>query len=292
LLYLPIGAPDLARQRLASEDLLLARPDGHPATGCVNVALADVAGEPFILPELHDEPGLHAAVTTLFADAAIAPGSPQVVRRGLLAECGVAAALPVRSGQVPAVAGRWRAQPEIDERVVVTGSPGEDTPGRSNRTRAPGAAVDRDLGSLRDHDGSDWTVLTEAAAGSATGDNVLADAVRAGRESLGGRLLAAYALGSLAHGGFSPLVSDVDVALILADPVRLSDPAVLLNMAEDVRSAGSRLHTRLSVFWGTPLPRLAAVALGQMDVKTGPFSSMCRRSSSSSATVATPQLRP
>jgi hypothetical protein len=35
----------------------------------------DVAGEPFILPELHDEPGLHAAVTTLFADAAIAPGS-------------------------------------------------------------------------------------------------------------------------------------------------------------------------------------------------------------------------
>jgi hypothetical protein len=65
--------------------------------------------------------------------------------------------------------------------------------------------VDRDLGSLRDHDGSDWTVRTEADAGSATGEDVLADAVRAGRESLGGRLLAAYALGSLAHGGFSPL---------------------------------------------------------------------------------------
>jgi hypothetical protein len=110
--------------------------------------------------------------------------------------------------------------------------------------------VTNDLGSLRDHDGSDWT--TEAAAGSVTGDDVLADAVRAGRESLGGRLLAAYALGSLAHGGFSPLVSDVDVALILADPVRPSDAARLLTMAEDVRSAGSRLHARLSVFWGTP----------------------------------------
>ncbi len=121
--------------------------------------------------------------------------------------------------------------------------------------------MDQDLGSLRDHDGSDWTVLTEADAGSATGDDVLADAVRAGRESLGGRLLAAYALGSLAHGGFSPLVSDVDVALILADPVRPSDPVALLSMAEDVRSAGSRLHTRLSVFWGTP-DSLAGRAVG------------------------------
>lgn len=112
--------------------------------------------------------------------------------------------------------------------------------------------MDRDLGSLRDHHGSDWAAPIEAEARDTTGDDVLADAVRAGRESLGGRLLAAYALGSLAHGGFSPLVSDVDLALILADPVRSSDATTLLRMAEDVRSAGSRLHARLSVFWGTP----------------------------------------
>lgn len=112
--------------------------------------------------------------------------------------------------------------------------------------------MDQDLGSLRGHDGSDWTAPTDTDATGVTGDDVLADAVRAGRESLGGRLLAAYALGSLAHGGFSPLVSDVDVALILADPIRPSDPAALLSMAEDVRSAGSPLHARLSVFWGTP----------------------------------------
>jgi hypothetical protein len=112
--------------------------------------------------------------------------------------------------------------------------------------------VEQDLGSLRDHDGSDWTAPTKADAGSATGDDVLADAVRAGQESLGERLLAAYALGSLAHGGFSPLVSDVDLALILTDPVRPSDEAELLSMAKDVRSAGPRLHARLSVFWGTP----------------------------------------
>jgi DNA-binding transcriptional LysR family regulator len=39
-----------------------------------------VAGEPFILPERHDVPGLHAAVTALFADAGI---TPRVAQRGV-----------------------------------------------------------------------------------------------------------------------------------------------------------------------------------------------------------------
>ena len=53
---------------------------------------------------------------------------------------------------------------------------------------------------------------------SAGGEAVLADAVAAYRAALGTRLAAAYALGSLAHGGFSPLVSDVDLGLIMQDP--------------------------------------------------------------------------
>ncbi|HEY6798915.1 MAG TPA: hypothetical protein VI248_29900, partial [Kineosporiaceae bacterium] len=85
-----------------------------------------------------------------------------------------------------------------------------------------------------------------------TGDDVLVDAVRVAGERLGARLLAAYALGSLAHGGFSPLVSDVDLALVLADPIQASDPATLRAIAADGRAAGSPLHARLSMFWGTP----------------------------------------
>ena len=54
------------------------------------------------------------------------------------------------------------------------------------------------------------------AQGVEQGHDVLADAVAAYTQALGERLVAAYALGSLAHGGFSPLVSDVDLALILA----------------------------------------------------------------------------
>jgi hypothetical protein len=84
------------------------------------------------------------------------------------------------------------------------------------------------------------------------GEAVLAEAVAAARAALGTRLLAAYALGSLAHGGFSPLVSDVDLALVLADPPTSADPETLLVLAESVKAGGSALHQRLSVFWGTP----------------------------------------
>jgi hypothetical protein len=110
------------------------------------------------------------------------------------------------------------------------------------------AAVDELLGSLYDHTGDDEAWPVDAASG----EDVLADTVRLGRQSMGSRLLAAYALGSLAHGGFSPLVSDVDVALVLADSVLLSDHELILGVAEKVRSIGSPLHRRVSIFWGTP----------------------------------------
>jgi len=84
------------------------------------------------------------------------------------------------------------------------------------------------------------------------GEAVLAQAVSAYRAVLGSRLIAGYALGSLAHGGFSPLVSDVDLGLILQDPVRAKDRLTMRAVARSVRAGGPGLHRRLSVFWGTP----------------------------------------
>jgi hypothetical protein len=97
-------------------------------------------------------------------------------------------------------------------------------------------------------------------AGTDQGEAVLAQALAAFETALGSRLVAAYALGSLAHGGFSPLVSDVDLGLILADPPRLKDRLTVRRVGNAVRSGGSdaarssgtELHQRLSVFWGTP----------------------------------------
>jgi len=92
------------------------------------------------------------------------------------------------------------------------------------------------------------------------GERVLADAVAACQHILGRRLIAAYALGSLAHGGFSALVSDVDLGLIMADPPLASDGAALQDAANRVRAGGSDLHQRLSVFWATP-----SILQGQRD---------------------------
>jgi hypothetical protein len=95
--------------------------------------------------------------------------------------------------------------------------------------------------------------LTSAGqAGTDQGEAVLVRAVAAYRAALGSRLIAGYALGSLAHGGFSPLVSDVDLGLILEDPVRATDRLTIRTAARSVRAGGSALDQRLSVFWGTP----------------------------------------
>ena len=89
-------------------------------------------------------------------------------------------------------------------------------------------------------------------AGTELGEAVLARAVPAYRAALGSRLIAGYALGSLAHGGFSALVSDVDLGLILSDPVTVKDRMTIHAVARSVQAGGSPLDQRLSVFWGTP----------------------------------------
>jgi len=90
-----------------------------------------------------------------------------------------------------------------------------------------------------------------AQEGVEQGEAVLAEAAAAYREALGERLVAAYALGSLAHGGFSPLVSDVDLGLLLSDPIDRSDDETIQRVVDAMRQRGSALHRRLSVFWGT-----------------------------------------
>jgi hypothetical protein len=84
------------------------------------------------------------------------------------------------------------------------------------------------------------------------GEAVLARALSAYQAALGSRLIAGYALGSLAHGGFSPLVSDVDLGLILQDPLKVTDRTTIRTVARTVRAGGAALDERLSVFWGTP----------------------------------------
>jgi hypothetical protein len=84
---------------------------------------------------------------------------------------------------------------------------------------------------------------------TATAEQVVADTVEAAQAVLGAEIEAIFTLGSLAHGGFAPLVSDVDVAIV----VRTTAPETPERMArvQDlvVDRGSSPLSERLSVFW-------------------------------------------
>jgi len=84
------------------------------------------------------------------------------------------------------------------------------------------------------------------------GESVLAEAVDAFGTAFGPRMVAAYALGSLANGGFSSLVSDVDLAVVLAGAITDSDDDILQRVTDAIKTGPTSLHQRLSVFWGTP----------------------------------------
>ncbi len=94
-------------------------------------------------------------------------------------------------------------------------------------------------------------VAMKAESTQADGEKVLVAAAAAFRAALGERLLAAYALGSLAHGGFGPLVSDIDLGLVVEDPLRPDDATMIELVAQSQKVSGGPLCERLSVFWGT-----------------------------------------
>ena len=94
--------------------------------------------------------------------------------------------------------------------------------------------------------------LSNYQTSTAAGEAVLQFALQQARTVFGERLIAAYALGSLAHGGFSEHVSDVDFAVVLADPFDADDAARIAALGEAVKSSGLPLADRLSLFWGSP----------------------------------------
>jgi predicted nucleotidyltransferase len=84
---------------------------------------------------------------------------------------------------------------------------------------------------------------------TATADRVVADTVEAAEAIFGAEIEALYTLGSLAHGGFAPLVSDVDVAIVLGSTGPDTADRIATVQRSVVERASSPLAERLSVFW-------------------------------------------
>jgi predicted nucleotidyltransferase len=69
------------------------------------------------------------------------------------------------------------------------------------------------------------------------------------RRKLGASVRDVYKLGSLAHGGFSPVYSDIDVCVLLNCP---EPPEEMGEFISDAKEIDPTHGKRLSVFWGNP----------------------------------------
>jgi hypothetical protein len=104
---------------------------------------------------------------------------------------------------------------------------------------------------------------TPQGARHGIGWDVVTATAQAAAAQFGRRLVAVYALGSLAHGGFSPLVSDVDVAVVI-DELRTGDNDRVDAIVERVRTGGLRMAERLSLFWAAVGGLSGNVAQGRL----------------------------
>ena len=83
-----------------------------------------------------------------------------------------------------------------------------------------------------------------------TADQVVGDTVQAAEAEFGADVEAIYTLGSLAHGGFTPLVSDIDVAIVLTHTDAGTRSRIAAVQERVTEQASSPLSGRLSLFWG------------------------------------------
>src|SRR5689334_15983309 len=111
----------------------------------------------------------------------------------------------------------------------------------------------------------------------AQGERIVAAALELARQQWRDRLVCAFALGSLAHGGFSA-ASDIDVGFLFSDPLIASDTDGVEKLVASVKESGRPFADRLSVFWGSvdslnhgsqggrfpPLDRLDLIKYGRL----------------------------
>jgi hypothetical protein len=80
-------------------------------------------------------------------------------------------------------------------------------------------------------------------------ENFVLRVVKHFQAKLGTSLVDAYKLGSLAHGGFSAVYSDIDVGLLLDCAAA---PAQMAELIADAKTLDTVYGKKLSIFWGNP----------------------------------------
>ena len=80
-------------------------------------------------------------------------------------------------------------------------------------------------------------------------ENFVLRVVKHFQAKLGTSLVDAYKLGSLAHGGFSAVYSDIDVGLLLNCA---EAPPQMAELVADAKTLDTVYGKKLSIFWGNP----------------------------------------
>lgn len=80
-------------------------------------------------------------------------------------------------------------------------------------------------------------------------DNYVACVAEFFNSRLGAALVDAYKFGSLAHGGFSNIYSDIDVGLLLNC---LEAPTRMAELIAEAKTLDGEYGKKLSIFWGNP----------------------------------------
>jgi hypothetical protein len=78
-------------------------------------------------------------------------------------------------------------------------------------------------------------------------DDIRAHAQAIFKDRFGGM----YLMGSLARGGFSAGVSDIDLGLILSDPLQDSDAETIAQLQSEVTNQHPKVQNSVSIFWGS-----------------------------------------
>jgi Nucleotidyltransferase domain len=71
------------------------------------------------------------------------------------------------------------------------------------------------------------------------------------KEVFGARCAAVYLMGSLARGGFSPVASDIDIGVVLCDPLTTADGDVIGAISRRAQVLDSSIQNKVSIFWGS-----------------------------------------
>lgn len=107
------------------------------------------------------------------------------------------------------------------------------------------------------------TFMVDGNGTQAQAEEILDAAIGLAQQKWRDRLIAAYALGSLAHGGFRPLVSDIDIGFVLEDPLLPSDAGVIEGVVSAIEASRKPFSDRLSIFWGSVASLSGASAGGR-----------------------------